>query len=94
MIFRFEIADAIRREILAPFSYYPLTYQPSEKDRRQLQAIRRRFEASKYSDTPMSKEEFWIALARVYKTSKAKTSYLQNIHRPASRFANTMYHFC
>ena len=72
VIFRFEIADAIRREILAPFSYYPLTYQPSEEDRRKLQGIRRRFEARKDSDNPMSQEELWIALARVHKTSKAK----------------------
>ena len=72
VIFRFDIADAIRREILAPFSYYPLTYQPSEEDRQKLRAIHRRFEASKYSDNPMSKEELWIALARVYKTSKSK----------------------
>ena len=72
VIFRFEIADAIRREILAPFSYYPLTYQPGEEDRQKLRAIHRRFAASKYSDTPMSKEELWIALARVYKTSKTK----------------------
>lgn len=72
VIFRFEIADAIRREILAPFSYYPLTYQPSEEDRRKLRAHRRRFEASKHSDNPMSQEELWIALARVHKTSKAK----------------------
>ena len=72
VIFRFDITDAIRREILAPFLYYPLPYQPSEEDRRQLQKIRRRFEASKHSDSPMSQEELWIALARVHKTSKAK----------------------
>ncbi len=72
VIFRFEIADAIRREILAPFSYYPLTYQPSEEDRQKLQARHRLFEARKHSDNPMSQEEHWIALARVYKTSKAK----------------------
>lgn len=72
VIFRFEIANAIRRKILAPFSYYPLTYQPSEEDRRKLQGIRRRFEASKHSDNPMSQEELWIALARVHKTSKSK----------------------
>ena len=72
VIFKFDIDDAIRRKILAPFSYYPLMYQPSEKDRRKLRAIRRGFEARKRSDNPMSQEELWIALARVHKTSKAK----------------------
>ena len=72
IIMRFELADAIRRGILTPFDYHPITYTPSDEDKVRLQDVYRRQAASKLGGRPMSKEEVWIELARVHKTSKAK----------------------
>jgi len=72
VIFSFSLADAIRRGILSPFHYYPLEYVPDENDRKRLQAVYRRSEARERAGDPMSQEDVWIELAKVYKTSLAK----------------------
>ena len=71
-IFQFGLADAIRRGILAPFTYHPLEYLPDDNDRRRLQEVYRKAEARRLAGDPMSKEEIWIDLAKVHKTSLAK----------------------
>lgn len=71
-IYQFGLADAIRRGILAPFNYYPLEYVPDENDKRRLQEVYRRAEARRLAGDPMSREEIWIDLAKVHKTSLAK----------------------
>jgi superfamily II DNA or RNA helicase len=72
VIFSFGLADAIRRGILSPFNYYPLEYVPDDNDRRRLQDVYRRAEARDRSGEPMSKEDLWIELSKVHKTSQAK----------------------
>ena len=72
VIFRFTLADAIRRGILSPFDYHPLRYEPSQKDRDRIAQVFRQQAAREAAGDPMKKEEIWIALARVHKTSKAK----------------------
>lgn len=72
VIYSFGLADAIRRHILSPFNYYPLEYIPDDDDRRRLQDVYRRAQARKLAGNPMSLEEIWIELAKVYKTSLAK----------------------
>jgi superfamily II DNA or RNA helicase len=72
VIFSFGLADAIRRRILSPFNYYPLEYRPDDNDRQRLQDVYRRAQARKLAGDPMPKEEIWIALAKVHKTSLAK----------------------
>jgi superfamily II DNA or RNA helicase len=72
VIFSFGLADAIRRRILSPFNYYSLGYVPNDNDRKRLQDVYRRAEARERSGDPMSQEETWIELAKVYKTSLAK----------------------
>jgi superfamily II DNA or RNA helicase len=72
VIFSFGLADAIRRGILSPFDYHPLIYVPDENDRRRLQEVYRRAEARERAGEPMSREEIWIELAKVHKTSLAK----------------------
>jgi superfamily II DNA or RNA helicase len=68
----FELADAIKGGILAPFNYHPIGYVPDEADRLALQAVFKKQAARRASGESMSKEELWIELARVYKTSRAK----------------------
>lgn len=71
-IYRFELEDAIRRGILAPFDYHALSYTPTAEDRERLRDVYRRKAARALAGEPMSDQELWTELARVYKTSEAK----------------------
>ena len=71
-LMRFELDDAIRREILAPFDYFPLPYDLTAEDRQRVRDVYKRQAARAAAGTPMSDEEVWIEIARVYKTSRAK----------------------
>lgn len=71
-LLRFELDDAIRRGILAPFDYFPLDYELTAKDRQRVRDVYKRQAARAAEGNPMSDEEVWIEIARVYKTSEAK----------------------
>ena len=71
-LMRFELDDAIRREILVPFDYFPLPYELTAEDRQRVRDVYKRQAARAAEGNPMSDEEVWIEIARVYKTSKAK----------------------
>ena len=71
-LMRFELDDAIRREILAPFQYFPLSYELTQEDRQRVQDVYKRQAARAAEGNLMSDEEVWIEIARVYKTSPAK----------------------
>ena len=71
-LMRFELDDAIRREILAPFQYFPLPYELTQEDRQRVRDVYKRQAARAAEGNPMSDEEVWIEIARVYKTSRAK----------------------
>lgn len=71
-LMRFELDDAIRREILAPFDYFPLPFELTANDRQRLKDVYKRQAARAAEGNPMSQEEVWTALAHVYKTSEAK----------------------
>lgn len=72
VLYRFQLSDAIKRGILSPFDYHPIEYVPTTEDRAALKQVYKRQAARKAAGQPMSKEEVWIELARVYKTSRAK----------------------
>jgi superfamily II DNA or RNA helicase len=72
VIYRFTLEDAIRRGILCELDYYPIEYEPSEEDRQRIKNVYSQRKARQQEGNPMSNEEFWTALARVHKTSKAK----------------------
>lgn len=71
-LMRFELDNAIQRGILAPFNYFPLSYQLTQEDRHRVRDVYKRQAARAAEGNPMSNEEVWIEIARVYKTSKAK----------------------
>ncbi|WP_139559688.1 DEAD/DEAH box helicase family protein [Methylotetracoccus oryzae] len=72
VLFRFSLEEAISQRILSPFDYHPIPYEPSEEDRTRIQAVYAKKAARKREGNPMSKEEVWTEIAKVYKTSKAK----------------------
>lgn len=70
--FEFTLEDAISRGILAPFHYFPLDYELTVGDRQRLKDVHGRKAARAHQGMPMSDEEFWTALALVYKTAEGK----------------------
>ena len=77
VIYQFSIEEAIRRGILCEFNYYPIEYEPSDEDKGKIQSLYRTQQARKKAGNPMSKKDFWTALARVHKVSEAKLPYFQ-----------------
>jgi superfamily II DNA or RNA helicase len=71
-IYTFGLEDAIERGILVEFDYVPLPYQLTQGDRARLKAVYSRQAARAQAGQPMSKEEVWIELAKVYKTAELK----------------------
>jgi superfamily II DNA or RNA helicase len=71
-IIRFELADAIRRGILAPFNYFALPYELAAEDRARVRDVYKRKAARAEAGEPMSDEQVWTEIANVYKTSRAK----------------------
>jgi len=68
----FELKDAIQRNILAPFNYYPLDYVASEEDKERIKNVYSQKARRAKDGNPMSNEEFWTKLAQVYKSSRVK----------------------
>jgi superfamily II DNA or RNA helicase len=72
VIIRYSLENAVADGILCEFDYVPLEWDPSDADRREVQALMRRRAASASRGNPMSEEEFRREVARVYKISVEK----------------------
>lgn len=81
VVFRFGLEDAIKKGILVEFDYVPLPYELTVSDRARLKAVYSRQAARQAEGRPMSQEELWTELSRVYKTAEQKpgifADYLQ-----------------
>lgn len=72
VFYRFELKDAIERGILCEFDYIPLTYSLTDSDRFRLRQVYSKQAARKREGRPMTEQELWMELARVYKTAEIK----------------------
>lgn len=72
VFFEFGLKDAIERGILCEFDYIPLTYPLTEGDRQRLRQVYAKRSARQREGRPMTKQELWTELARVYKTAEKK----------------------
>ncbi|WP_072016212.1 DEAD/DEAH box helicase family protein [Leptolyngbya sp. KIOST-1] len=72
VFFQFGLKEAIERGILCEFDYVPLTYPVTEGDRQRLQQVYAKRSARQREGRPMTKQELWTELARVYKTAEKK----------------------
>ena len=75
-IFRFPLELAIERGVLCAFDYVPLEYELTEGDRIRLKSVFVKKAVREREGNPMSKEEVWIELSKVYKTAEMKPSVL------------------
>jgi superfamily II DNA or RNA helicase len=71
-IFRFPLELAIERGVLSGFGYTPLEYELTEGDRQRLAAVRSKQAARRHQGNPMSQEEVWTEISKVYKTAEMK----------------------
>ncbi|MYE25507.1 MAG: helicase [Gammaproteobacteria bacterium] len=80
-IYEFPLEAAIARGVLSEFDYVPLPYELTDGDRKRITGVYARRAARKREGDPMSNEEFWNELAKVYKTAEMKpqvfTEYLE-----------------
>ena len=86
LLFQFPLEAAIAEGILCEFDYHPLTYSPSEHDKRRVQQVFARAAARKAAGDPMTKEELWIELSKVHKTSTAKLPIFDELIRHHPEF--------
>lgn len=80
-LMRFDLANAIKREILAPFNYFPLQYELTTDDKQRIRNVFTRRSARAAEGNPMSDEEIWIEIAKVYKTASAKLPIFEDFIR-------------
>ncbi len=90
-IYRFTLEDAIKRGVLCEFDYIPLDYDLTDNDKERLRRVNARKAARAQTGNPMSNEEFWIELSRVYKTAEMKPDVFSRIlQRDASILENSV----
>ncbi|BBD08431.1 DEAD/DEAH box helicase family protein [Desulfovibrio ferrophilus] len=77
-IYTFKIEDAIQRGILCEFDYVALEYELTQNDKKRLQKVHSREAARRKSGNPMTRQEVWIELSKVYKTAEQKPAVFQN----------------
>ena len=71
-IYQFPLESAIERRVLSEFDYVPLEYELTEGDRKRLRDVYARKAIRAREGNPMSNEEVWTELAKVYKTAEMK----------------------
>lgn len=71
-IYQFPIESAIERGVLSEFDYMPLKYELTEGDRKRLRDVYAKKAIRAREGSPMSDEEVWMELAKVYKTAEMK----------------------
>jgi superfamily II DNA or RNA helicase len=76
-VYRFPLEVAISRGVLSEFDYLPLEYELTTSDRERLQAVYAKKAARLRDGNPMSKEEVWTEIAKVYKTAEMKPFVFQ-----------------
>ncbi|MFB6306680.1 MAG: DEAD/DEAH box helicase family protein [Flavobacteriales bacterium] len=78
VIYRFGLKEAIKRGILCEFDYYPLEYSLTQDEKEKIKSIIASFHAGKGNEDGLTKEQMYINIARVAKTSQAKIPVFQD----------------
>ncbi len=72
IVYRFPLESAIQRGVLSELDYVPLQYELTKTDRKRLRDVYAKRAARARVGNPMSNEEVWTELSRVYKTAEMK----------------------
>ena len=71
-LYRFPLEAAIERGVLSEFDYVPLTYELTDGDRERIQMVYAKKARRAREGSPMSSEEVWTEISKVYKTAEMK----------------------
>ena len=71
-VYCFPLEAAIHRGVLSEFDYVPLEYELTEGDRKRIRDVYAMQAARRREGNPITQEEVWIELAKVYKTAEMK----------------------
>lgn len=71
-VYRFPLEAAIARGVLSEFNYEPLEYDLTDSDRERISLVYAKKAARQREGRPMSDEEIWTEIAKVYKTAELK----------------------
>ena len=72
VFFQFGLKEAIERGILCEFNYIPLRYQLTDGDKERREQVYKQKAAREKDGNPMTKEEVWTALSKIYKLAEQK----------------------
>lgn len=72
VLMTFGLREAIQKGVLAPFNYYPLSFELTDSDRGRINSVYSKRAAREAEGNPMDDAELWMSIAHVYKTSEAK----------------------
>ncbi len=97
--FTFDLKNAIEKNILAPFNYFPLSYRLTEEEKEKIQKIRGLETARRKEGKPISKEDIWRMISDVYKLAENKVEVFNSFIKDHQAFLersiifvhNTMY---
>ncbi|MDB4453805.1 DEAD/DEAH box helicase family protein, partial [bacterium] len=81
VVYQFGLEEAIERGILVEFDYEVLEFDITEGDRERIQQVHKKKAARLREGRPMSQEEEWIEISKVYKTAEEKMPRLQEYLR-------------
>lgn len=79
VVFKFGIEKAIERGILCEFDYLAYEYELTSGDRMRLKDVYKKKAARQKEGNPMSQEEVWTELSKVYKTAEMKPSVFKEV---------------
>jgi superfamily II DNA or RNA helicase len=66
------LESAIKEQILCEFDYNPLSYTLTKNDKKRIASVYKKAAAKRISGNPMTEEQIWMDIARVYKTAENK----------------------
>lgn len=77
VVYQFGLEEAIERGILVEFDYEVIPFDLTEGDQDRIQQVHKKKAARQREGHPMSQEEVWIEISKVYKTAEQKMPELQ-----------------
>ena len=86
VVFEFSLESAIERGILCEFNYLPLEYELTQYDRDRIKKIYSKKSVRAKAGNPMSNEEVWTEISRVYKTATQKIEVFESFLEQNSDF--------
>jgi len=84
IFFNYDLLDAIKDEVLCPFEYYPIDYDPSKKESAKAHRLWMAIEAKKKENPRANIEDLYRRISDIYKKSEGKLPEIEKLLRDSS----------